>query len=61
MVHSAQILSIAEPLNTANFQRSVVHGNKAEYVDDNIGGRGVQLAGADVDLEDGDSFSDGGH
>jgi hypothetical protein len=26
-----------------------------------LGGCGVQLAGADVDLQDGDSFSDAGH
>jgi hypothetical protein len=27
--------------HTVNFECSAVHGNKAEYVDDNIGGRGV--------------------
>jgi hypothetical protein len=32
-----------------------------DYVDDNIGGRGSELAGAHVDLEDGDSSSDAGY
>jgi hypothetical protein len=46
---------MAESLNTVNFQRAALHGDEAEYVDDNIGGCGFQLAGVDVDLEYGKS------